>query len=344
MTGHVRRCRVVLIAACVVTLSGCGGAATDPSSHENPPIVIGGGRTAVGESFVATLGGARPPSRLAGERELEPHGGCPLRVFIREDQHAWQNEVCYPRSEVSEQAGVECASGLLLIHLAAPAATRSVRLSLSDGQQIVSPVMLLPRRHGGPVALYYQAVRGPTPIPVSATELGTHGQTLGTIGAYRGRECTKNMVRTLPGARVLVTAQAPGGKTLTISSEQTRILGSTHFGLRVVVGGAGGIVAGTAALRVAPQLAWEVSRICKPYPYGIIYGVLATPSDEVLVGMGAELQPLHRVAIPASVRPHSALVYGILGSTPSRLIVRVPGAKVVLDENIRSIFAETRCA
>ena len=152
------------------------------------------------------------------------------------------------------------------------------------------------------------------------------------------------VVRALPGTQVLVTAQAPGGKTFTISSERTRVVGGTHFGLRVVVGRAGGIVAGVAALRVAPHLAWEVSRICKPYPYGIIYGVLATLSDEVLVGRGAELQTLDRVAIPASVRPHSTLVYGILGAMPSRLIVRAPGAKVVLDEDIRSIFAETRCA
>ncbi len=343
--------RAVLVTVAILLLVGCGGVVSDPSSHGHSLAVIGSGRTATGQPFVATLGQYRT-SPLRGRQELEPRRGCPLRVFIREGQHAWQNEVCYPRSEVSEQVGVECVAGLLLVHLAAPPTTRSVRLSLSNGQHVVSPVMLLPRGLGGPMALYYQAVRGPTPIPVSATELGAGGQVLGTITAYRVHECTKDITRTLPGARVLVKARAPGGKIFTISSERTRTLGRTYFGLRVAFAGVGGIVAGAAALRlalplewgVATPLEWEVSRICTPHPYGIIYGVLTAPRDEVLVRLGADLQPLRRVGIPASMRRHSVLVYGILGRAPDRLIVRAPGARTAVDENIDSIFAEKRCA
>jgi hypothetical protein len=306
--------------------------------------MIGRGRTFLGEQFVATVGGeGRPPEQLSlFAKELKPRGGCPLPVAIKEGARARYNVVCYAPSGASEQAGVECSVGLLLIHLVAPPSTRSVRLTLSDGRQITSPVMMLARRFGGPMALYYQTVRGPSPIPVSATELGARGQVLDTIRANPVHECSEDTVRTLSGGRVLLKARALGGETFEISSVRTRILGRTHFGLRVVL--AGGSVSGTAALRLALPLEWEVSRICTPQTYGLIYGVLASPRDEALVRIGAALQPLHRAAIPASVRRHSVLVYGTLARAPDRLIVRDPGERTTVDENIGPIVAEKRCA
>lgn len=63
-----------------------------------------------------------------------------------------------------------------------------------------------------------------------------------------------------------------------------------------------------------------------------------------LVQSNHRREVLRRVVIPASVRPHSMVVYGILGEVPSELIVRTHGGKTVVDENIRSLVSQIACA
>ena len=129
----------------------------------------------------------------------------------------------------------------------------------------------------------------------------------------------------------------------TISSERTRTLGRTYFGLRVAFKGAGASAIGSGPLRLALPLEWDVRRVCKPYSYGIFYGMLTSPGDEAFVRTGRGLQRMRRAAIAASVRPHSTLVYSLVRQTPTELIVRTRDGKTVVDENVNSIFAETPC-
>jgi hypothetical protein len=335
-----------LSVATMAMASGCAGAARSDKptiATGRSATVIGRGRTSLGKSFVAVLGiNAPPPKDLAPfAKELRPRGGCPLPVFIKEGSQGAYNEVCYAPAEVSSQAGVECSSGLLRIHLVASAATRHVRLMLSDGQRVTSSVMALPRQYGGPRALYYQTVRRPGPRPVSVTELGLRGDVLATVSVYSMTDCGKEPVRILPGSRVLAKAPAPGGGTFTIASRRTEVLGEIYFGLRLTL--PNGTKTGTAALRPAPPLRWEVSRICEPRPYGIVYGVLPTSHYEAFVVMGTKLQRLTNIPIPPSVVERSTLVYGIVEGSPGRLIVRSSDGRILVDDNIGTIFSEKPC-
>lgn len=343
---YERTITVCALSLAMAMASGCGGAARDHEptiATDRSATVIGRGRTSLGEPFVAVLGmNTRLPKELAPfAKELKPRGGCPLPVFIKEGSQSMYNEVCYAPAEVSTQAGVECSSGLLRIHLVAPIATHSVRLMLSDGQRVISSVMALPRQYGGPRALYYQTVRGPEPIPVFVTELGLRGEVLATVSAYRVTACGKELVRILPGSRVLAKAPAPGGGMFTIASRRTEVLGETYLGLQLRL--PNGTETGTAALRLAPPLRWEASRICGLRPYGIVYGVLPTAHYGAFVITDTKRQRLNNIAIPPSVVAHSTLVYGIVDGTPGRLIVRSSDGKTVVDDKIGTIFAEKQC-
>jgi hypothetical protein len=346
----------------MLAFGGCGDSTGHRSAH---PVTIGRGRTFAGTSFVATLpsgtGKEAPgPSPVLGERE--PTSNCPLNVAITENGGSSYVVECYDRMESPVRPKVECVGGLLTIHMQVASTTRSVRLTLSNGQSMTSPVIRVPRRLGGPARVYYQAVRGPSPIPVSVTELSGRGQVLQTVAAPRVVECMKGVVRHLPGSgRVLVKAVAPGRREFAISTEETRILGRTNYGLRVTFRGPMPFVVRSAALRLAQPAAgvqvaspaelgriapleWQVIRVCKPYRYTILYGVLTSESDEVLVRSGHGRDVLRRVAIPVSVRPHSLLVYDILGETPSQLIVDTPAGKTIVDEDISSTVAQVPCA
>lgn len=321
----------------LLAVSGCGGAASSHAARSSRSVVVGHGQTAAGSTFVATI---QTPSVAGGEPSGA--GACPLNVSITEGAQSRTTKVCYSWSESPVRPKVECQAGTLTIHVRVRDNTHNVRLTLSDGRVVTSPVILVPRALGGPATLYYQAVQGPSPIPVSITELDERGREIRTVATPRVVECTKMQVRHLPG-HVLARDRAPGGRLFTISSERTRTLGRTYFGLRVAFEGDGASAIGSGPLRLALPLEWDVRRVCKPYPYGIIYGVLTTPGAGAFVRTGRGLQRMRRVTIAASVRPHSTLVYSLVRQTPTEVIVRTRDGKTVVDESVSSIFLETPC-
>jgi hypothetical protein len=325
--------------ALLVAVSGCGGTASSHAARSSKSVVIAHGRTAAGSTFVAAM---QIPTSSGGE--AKGVGACHLNVSITEGAPSRTTNTCYSWSESPVRPKVECQAGTLTIHLPVRDKTHNVRLTLSDGRTVTSPVIRVPPALGGSARLYYQAVQGPRPIPVSITEFDGRGDEIRTVATPRVVECTKIQVRDVPGsAHVLASDRAPGGRSFTISSERTRTLGRTYFGLRVAFEGAGSNVIGSGPLRLALPLEWDVRRVCKPHPYGIIYGVLTMPGDEAFVRTGIGLERMRRVVIAASVRPHSTLVYSLVRQTPTELIVRTRNGKPVVDENVSSISAETPC-
>ena len=186
---------VTLVTVAVLACSGCGS--TTP--HSEDPEIIGHGRTFAGSSFVARL------------RRTD---GCPLSVAIKESRTFGSHGLCYSNFENPERPKVECLLGLLAIHMRVLNATRSVRLRLSDGQTVTSPAMVLPRRLGGPAALYYQVVRGPNPIPVLLTELDVQDRPLQTMAIRHVVECTEQLGKRPGRTYVLAKDQTPSGKDL----------------------------------------------------------------------------------------------------------------------------------
>ena len=190
------------------------------------PVKIGGGRTAAGSRYTISV-------------EIG-HGSsasfeCKLSVEISEAHGS--NSTCVPSSGAHPEPNVACDEGLLTIQSETLPATRRVRLSLSNGAQITSRPTIVPKRLGGPVGIYYQAVRGPAPIPVALVELGARGKQLRVVKLPRLVECTKHPVKYLPGGlRTLVHGHTPGGTRFSIVAERYRLYGHAHFELTLKTG------------------------------------------------------------------------------------------------------------
>ncbi|HTA31841.1 MAG TPA: hypothetical protein VK721_00300 [Solirubrobacteraceae bacterium] len=304
------------------------------------PVVIARGRTASGARFVAR---AEPTSRSPGR------GGCTVNITIAERSRQSEGIVellsgegtgrCLSRSHVDPEPAVHCKSGLLTIEANLLPATRSVRLLLSNGATLDSSAIRVPAHLGGPAGLYYQVVRGPSPIPVSLTELDAQGGTLSVLKLPAVVECTKNPVKYFPGGVVrLVHESSPQLPTFTISAERYRKLGAVHFELKLAVsheellfgGGNGGSFEGS----VAVPRGWRVfqpqaSSGCQPEPYVIIYGLLRTPRDTVLARVSGKLIPLREVAIPPHLHAGGALAYGAFSPLPTELLIRDASGRTI---------------
>ncbi len=319
--------------------------APKPKPAKGTPVVIGRGKTAAGGNFVAR---AKPLPRsrhplgcilVTIEEPSSPRHTGLLGLFSGEGTGR-----CLSRSHVEPEPAVHCNSGLLTIEANLLAKTRSVRLLLSDGETITSPAILLPARLGGPAGLYYQVVRGPSPIPVSLTELDAEGRTLTVLKLPAVVECTKHPVKYFPGGIVhLAHGSLPKGPSFTIRGDGYRKLGADHFELKLEVsneellfgGGDGGSLDGNIAIPNGVRvLEPQSSSGCLPEPYAIVYSLLKAPRDTVLARVSGTLVPLRKVVIPARLHPGGVLVYGAFTPLPTELLVRNPSGRIVDRKNL----------
>jgi hypothetical protein len=293
-------------------------------------MAIARGRTAAGEGFVA---------KLQTAVDAEP-GSCKARVSIDSADTGGRSKglggllfsgLCLSDRYSGAQAGVNCNSGVLTIHAYMPMSARNVTLLLSDGRRVTSRVIFVPARLGGRIGLYYQAVRGPSPIPVSLTELDAGGRALRVVRLSAVVECTRHPLKYLPGGRLtLVHAQAPNGPRFSIVAEHYRFLGHAYFefkvhvaqepseGLRGGAGFGGSIFLGPGE---RPAFSPEEAFGCMPRFYDIIYGLLRPPGASVSVRIAGSLTQLHNVAVPAYLHSGGLLAYGAFSSPPAELVV-----------------------
>ena len=156
------------------------------------------------------------------------------------------NEVCLSRSH-PRAIRAQCRDrGLLTIEAQTLPSARSVRLNLSDGRKITSRVAIVPTHLGGPAGFYYQVVRGPSPIPVSLTEVDAHGKALRTVKLPLTAECVKQPRKRPTGViRKIVSGSLPQGPSFSINGERSSrfsiggerssATSATHFDLSVEV-------------------------------------------------------------------------------------------------------------
>ncbi len=314
-------------------------------SPASKPVVVARGKTAAGGSFVAKAERSSNGLALA----------CSVFVTITESSRPTPGILetlsgegtgrCLSRSHVEANPTVHCESGLLTIEANLLTRTRSVRLLLSDGETITSPAIRLPARLGGPAGLYYQAVRGPAPIPVSLTELDASGNTVAMLALPPVLECTKHPVKHFPGGNVrLVHESPPQIPAFTIRGERFRKLGIEHFELKFEAsneetllggGGGGGGFGGSVAIPNGGRLLEPMaSNGCEPQPYVIVYGLLRASRDTVLALVSGRLVPLRKVTIPARLHAGGVLVYGAFSPLPTELIIRNASGRTV---NVRNL-------
>ena len=326
------------------------------------PPVVARGRTAAGGKFVV---------RAEGRSRKPDPVGCSTFVTIEEPSHpegllellssGGGTSRCLSRARVKPEPAVRCNSGLLTVEANLLPAARSVRLLLSDGSTITSPAVHVPAHLGGPAGVYYQVVRGPSPIPVSLTELDGHGATLAVLKLPAIVECTKHLIKQLPGGvATLARASLPQGPSFTISGERYRKLGADHFKLELAVSNEGSepLIGGGGGQSFASEVeapnasdgrfnpfgqpfgpgglvfASQASSACLPQPYAIVYGLLREPSDSVLARVSGRLVPLREVSIPARLHAGGTLAYGAFSPLPSELLVRNASGKTVASQNL----------
>jgi hypothetical protein len=309
-------------------------------------VTLARGKTAAGERFVVRLRRNAPHSRTFREE------GCRLSLSIESTKYQQGignitsgETACLSRSGRPRSPSVNCNSGLLTVTLGTLPAARSVRMRLSDGHTIVSPVLFVPARLGGPAGYYYQVVRGPSPIPVSLAELDAHGRTLRTVALHRIVECTEHPVKYFPGGiRTLVHEAIPnGGPPFAIVGERYRFLGKVYFEVKLHIEAEG--ESEGKEIFFGPRtraLEFQIEAGCKPHPYTILYSLLKKPSDTVLSRTGTTVTPWRTVPIPADLHAGGVLVYTVLAEPPEEISLRAPDGHTVVGETLNPLATETR--
>jgi hypothetical protein len=382
LEGDLRRARKGLVTV-ETGLERTLGLATPAGAHaeseeaeEGPTkgaVEIGHGATAVGGKYTVWL------EPKPGSSPQAPGCGLSMEVFESEAENSPEtreidgtrvNEVCLSRSH-PRALRAQCRDrGLLTIEAQTLPSARSVRLSFSDGRQITSRVAIVPAKLGGPAGFYYQVVRGPSPIPVSLTEVDAHGRALRTVKLPRTSECVKQSLKRLKlhsTIRTIASGSLPQGPSFSISGERSRSfsiggkrstsISATRFDLSVevapegeggdLISGAGGIaligssVGGSPTPKSSPFVL-QMSTGCLPHEYAILFGVLRAPADTVLARSSGSLQPFQRARIPAGLHVHGVLAYIPLAAVPSEVLVRTPTGKTVLTENLTDRAREAK--
>jgi hypothetical protein len=311
----------------------------DREPFNGPPkgsVRLGGGKTAVGGKYTVWL---EPPS----ERH-DP--GCRTSVTVIDPTHT-SSDICLSGAHAQSDPNVECESRSFTTRALLAPATRLVRMRLSNGKQISSRPVIVPARLGGPIALYYQVTRGPTPVPVSLTEIAAHGKTLRTLKLPRA-ECATGP-EFLPPRLTLAHGHIPGGADFSIVGQRYRIFKHIEIELNIEMHAealsieGGGVDEGSVELRsrkgpFEPRL----STGCHPHEYSIVYGVLDAAHDTVEAQVGTKLYLLHHVKIPRSLHAGPVLAYIALDAVPDEVIVRSPDGKIVQTEDLSTRAKETR--
>jgi hypothetical protein len=182
----------------------------EPISHESKSSTeLGAGHTAAGTSYTVWLERTNGGSADTCKSSVEVRKADGVKPGILELLSSTGPEVCLaPRKDRSEEPSVNCSKGLITIKTEVLSTTRMVDLRMSNGTRIVSRSVLVPRRLGGPGAFYYQAVRGPSPFPVSLTERDARGHTLRVLKLRRIVGCSKHPLKYLPGGSARSSAGA----------------------------------------------------------------------------------------------------------------------------------------
>ncbi len=321
---------------------------------------IGAIRTAAGTRLTVWLQRTKGGSAGTCKLSVEVRGASGAKPGLLELLNS-ESGVCFsPRRDRSEAPSIKCSEGLLKIEADVPTATRTVDLRMSNGTQVASRPVLVPRRLGGPDAFYYQAVRGPSPIPVSLIEHDAQGHVLRMAKLERIVGCSKHPLKYLPGGkRMLVHGQTPQGPAFSIVGERYRLFGRIHTQLKLKTGEGPtnsdegeeegpnegpGVFPGsfTMPFNHPKPLDSKVSAGCHPHEYSIFYGLLKNPRDTVLAKLAGKLVPLSRVSIPASLHAGGVLVYLASEGRPETVVVRASSGAVVTSEDLSRLAREGR--
>jgi hypothetical protein len=246
--------------------------------------------------------------------------------------------VCFSPIRTRDVA-VECAEGEVSIIIAVPASVRAVRLRLSDGSTITSPVARISRKDGGPAGIYVQALRGDKRRPVSLTELDAGSRAVKVV-RVRAPRCKREPRPIGPKFFELVHGTAPGGTPFTIEGSLVDFPGhgysfgvSAQAGIEASEGQEASLAFGPLGGLPKPS-PWHSLVACPPRAFALVYGLLVSPGDSVLARTPEGLVPLAKQQLDPSMHAEGPLVYGVFSSLPSELIVRRSDGSTLSSESL----------
>jgi hypothetical protein len=286
---------------------------------------IGKGLTVAGGDFTVRVEPVTEPT-------TDEH--CTLPIAIEEGDG--QSSECLDTTRVGVPE-ISCRQGLLPITLVTPATVGSVSLLLSDGRQILSPVIPIPASLGGPLGYYRQIVRGPSPIPVSLTELDAEGRPLAVIKLRRLVECTKHPVKLVAGGPV-AHGTVQHGPSYTIIVGRYRYLGQIQKKLSITFGENGRGGSAGFGLIGSPRASFDYATSCSTRPTTLIVAVLRSSKDAVFARTAGGLVALREAAIAPATKAGAKIAYEAFTEPPRELIVRNAAGQTILTRAIGRHF------
>ncbi len=221
------------------------------------------------------------------------------------------------------RTSVDCAAGLLTVTALAPDSVARVRLTLSNGRMVVSP-LIAPPRSSGASRIYFQIVRGPAPVPVSLAALAADGHALSTVRLARVVDCTRHPLHTIATA-TLATDQVAGNATLKVTGERHSFLGHDHtcFDFQFTDNGPPlGSQSGSFCpqLQAALPVASTTVNCGAPGPRELIYTFAPDPRARVTFYRAGRPLAGHQLAVPRALVLRGTLAYAV--TTPGPLTAR----------------------
>jgi len=310
------------------------------AQRPKPGVVVARGRTAAGERWVA---------------RVRRGTGCGVEVTVGYGGIGGENSTGWcERNSKAANPSVDCNDGRLTVSSSTLPDTTLVRLRLSNGHTIASAPIRVPKRLGGPFGIYFQVVRGPSPIPRLLTEFDASGHVLRITHLPRVVECTRHPIKYLDGGpETLATGTVPGGPRFSIIGRRYRFLGKVYFELKVhvvqertrglahLLESSGEITFGSSKLRRV--FAPEQETSCVPHPYEIVYGWMHEPRETVVAEGAGPPAPLTAVPLPASLHERGELLYGAFSPPPTKLALRGPSGRTLFTEPLETGELVERC-
>lgn len=162
----LRRRHLVACLAFLCGLAGCGSTYKSRPTAANA-VIIGSGTTAAARHFVVRV-------ESPGERPVVPSatgftygsGGCQVSFTIVESGSSDSTGACLTGARGDTAPSVTCASGYLRVQALVKGDVSDVRLTLRDGRQVTSAVIMVPGKYGIPVGIFFQTLAARSSAPV----------------------------------------------------------------------------------------------------------------------------------------------------------------------------------
>lgn len=308
-------------------------------------IVLGRGRTHAGVRFEVSEYSPRRAER----------GGCSLEVNVSFGaagstsgdgilQSLGGEGTCVAGRSADTSPRLECEGADLTIVAAVSPRLRSVSLRLADGRSIVSRVVPIGRRHGGPAAVYVQELPRGSSRPVALIELGSGGAVVAEETVARVPRCRQEALGLDLQPTTLVSATTPTGAPFTIATYGTQVTSDARSEPLLELRPApapestgDGLFEGSLPHGPFDR---ELAVECPPQGWTVVYGLLRSPGASVSAVTPAGEVPLTLVAVPRSLRWRGVLAYGAFAQMPERLIVRDRAEQVLQSEDLTRLGSE----